>query len=49
VPQDPEQAREFNFGVLDLARKICTARKPKCGECPLRGVCRHAQNQSGHG
>jgi len=47
VPQDPELAKEFNFGVLDLARKICTARKPKCGECPLRGVCKYAQNQSG--
>jgi len=49
VPQDPELAKELNFGVLDLARKICTARKPKCGECPLRGICRHAQSQSGHG
>ena len=41
VPDDPELAKEFNFAVLDFARKICTARAPKCGECPLANTCLH--------
>ncbi|KSW12281.1 glycosylase [Pyrodictium occultum] len=39
VPKDPESARDFNYGVLDFARKVCTARSPKCSECPVRDIC----------
>jgi A/G-specific adenine glycosylase len=39
VPEDPEKARKFNFGVLDFARKICTAREPRCIICPVKGIC----------
>jgi len=39
VPAEPGQARKFNYGVLDFARKICTARSPKCPACPLRDIC----------
>jgi len=39
VPKDPNKARAFNYGVLDLARKVCTARKPRCNECPIRDIC----------
>jgi len=39
VPQSPEEARSFNYGVLDLARKICTAKNPKCHACPVKDIC----------
>lgn len=39
VPKDPADAKAFNYGVLDLARKVCTARKPKCRLCPIREIC----------
>ena len=39
VPKDPHEAKLFNYGVLDFARKICTARKPRCHSCLLRGLC----------
>ena len=39
VPEDSEEARKFNFGVLDLARKICTARSPQCIMCPVKEIC----------
>jgi len=39
VPRDPELARELDYGVLDLARKVCTARNPRCAECPLTSIC----------
>jgi len=31
--------KEFNWGVLDFASGICTAKSPKCKQCPLRDVC----------
>jgi len=39
VPKDIEEARSFNYGVLDFARKICTSRNPRCYECPLKNMC----------
>jgi len=39
VPKDPELAEKFGYGVLDFARKVCTAEKPRCGTCPLRDLC----------
>jgi endonuclease-3 len=29
----------FSFRVADHGRAICTARKPRCGECPLGKLC----------
>ena len=43
VPEDPELARAFNYGAMDLAREVCKARRPKCDLCPLRGMCLHAR------
>lgn len=40
VPKDPSDAKKFNFGILDFARSICTARSPKCRDCPLNNMCR---------
>lgn len=34
-----ENCREFNWGVLDFAAQICTAKSPKCSLCPLRNLC----------
>ena len=39
VPNNLEEARIFNYGVLDFARKICTAKNPKCIKCPIRDIC----------
>ena len=34
-----ERHREYNYGLLDLGRQICTYVSPKCGECPLASDC----------
>ena len=36
----PEKGhQEYNYGLLDLGRQICTYVNPKCGECPLASDC----------
>jgi len=49
VPDDPAEAKAFNYGVLDLARKVCTARKPRCAECPLRDACNYYRSAGSRG
>lgn len=34
-----ENWRNFSGAVVLHGRYVCTARKPKCGECPLNAVC----------
>ena len=38
----PGRSREFNWAMIDFASAVCTPRKPKCRECPLRSVCLYA-------
>lgn len=33
------QALQLNWAILDFAAKVCTARAPKCGICPLAASC----------
>jgi A/G-specific adenine glycosylase len=35
----PGRVWEFNQGLMDFGATVCTARKPKCGACPLRRIC----------
>lgn len=34
-----EQWILYNIQIITLGRTICIARRPKCGECPLKKVC----------
>ena len=40
IPRDPEEAYEFNLGVMDLGFRICRG-EPRCVECPLRSRCNY--------
>jgi A/G-specific adenine glycosylase len=35
----PGRAAEFNHATMELGATVCTARAPRCGECPLRTGC----------
>ncbi len=35
----PEESSDFCHRIVLFGRKICTARSPKCGECPLSPFC----------
>lgn len=42
-----EHWNRINFQLIYLGRSICTARRAKCGECPLRDWCAHViENRS---
>ena len=32
---------DFCHRIVHFGREICTARSPKCGECPMREICDH--------
>jgi len=36
-----EESSDFCHRIVLFGREICTARNPKCGECPLRMLCKH--------
>ena len=36
-------AGRFNQAMMDLGATICTPRAPRCGDCPLRPLCRAAR------
>lgn len=38
---DGEEGSDFCHRVVLLGREICTARSPKCDECPLSDICEH--------
>ena len=34
---------DFCHRIVQFGRDVCTARSPKCGECPLRDICEFAK------
>ena len=41
---DPRRSNDFCHRLVLFGRDVCTARSPKCGECPLRELCEEAEN-----
>lgn len=39
LPEDPARARLVNAGAMELGQIVCTARSPRCEDCPLAAVC----------
>ena len=37
----PEEQSDFCHRIVQFGRDICTARSPKCDECPMRELCSH--------
>ena len=40
---EPEKQSDFCHRLVMFGRDVCTARAPKCADCPLKPVCRHNQ------
>lgn len=45
VPKNGKAAWRFNQGMMELGATVCTARKPKCPECPVRRDCKTVRRQ----
>lgn len=41
----PEKSNDFCHRLVNFGRDVCTARSPKCGQCPLRGACEDKQEK----
>ncbi|HWB05418.1 MAG TPA: A/G-specific adenine glycosylase [Verrucomicrobiales bacterium] len=39
---DPRHPRLYNSAVMELGQRLCTPRRPACGECPVREWCQSA-------
>jgi A/G-specific adenine glycosylase len=39
LPTDDARSRLVNAGTMELGQTVCTARTPRCEECPLADVC----------
>jgi endonuclease-3 len=37
----PEESNDFCHRIVLHGRKICIARRPKCDECILSGICKY--------
>ena len=37
----PEKSSHFCHQIVEFGRDICSARKPKCDECPLNYFCKY--------
>ena len=38
---EPSKSADFCHRIVNFGRDVCMARSPKCGECPLSGLCAH--------
>jgi A/G-specific adenine glycosylase len=39
VPADPQRAAGWAVAVMELGALVCTARAPRCADCPVRPQC----------
>jgi len=41
VPKNGNRAWKFNQAMMELGALVCTARAPKCQDCPVKDHCRY--------
>ena len=39
LPEEPEVARVWNVAVMEMGALVCSARAPRCLECPVSDLC----------
>jgi A/G-specific adenine glycosylase len=39
VPEERDEAAAWNVAVMELGALVCTARAPRCGDCPVADLC----------
>ncbi len=46
---DASEGSDFCHRIVYFGRETCTARNPKCGECPLSDLCLHNERRADNG
>ena len=46
-PRSGKAAYTLNQAIMELGALVCTARSPKCAECPVSGSCRFFRTAAG--
>ena len=41
----PEKSSDFCHRIVNFGRDVCSARSPRCDECPLSDLCAHGKRQ----
>ncbi len=41
----PEKQSDFCHRIVQFGRDVCTARAPRCGECPLSDICEYPKTK----
>ena len=44
---DLEGGSDFCHRIVEFGREYCTARSPRCGECPLSDLCQKRERENG--
>ena len=44
---DPQKQSDFCHRIVQFGRDTCSARSPRCGECPIRELCEYGR-KTGH-
>ncbi|WP_041624567.1 A/G-specific adenine glycosylase [Stackebrandtia nassauensis] len=39
LPSEPEEAARLSVALMELGALVCTARSPRCGDCPIARDC----------
>ncbi len=39
LPAEPARAARFGIAAMEVGARVCTARAPRCRDCPVRGAC----------
>ena len=43
------EGSDFCHRIVNFGREVCTARSPKCVDCPLNDLCEHYLKGEGNG
>ena len=42
---EPAERCDFCHRIVQFGRDTCTARAPKCADCPIRSLCEHGKHE----
>jgi A/G-specific adenine glycosylase len=45
LPNEINEVKQHNYGLLDFTADICKSRVPRCGDCPLVSTCKWGTRQ----